>query len=234
MPVFKERSDKKEILDEAGVPFEDIRRNMLELEIINRRLGGHNVTLAGLSHLLEHKAFAEHLHIVEIGCGGGDNLRVIQTWCKKKGLSVQLTGVDINADCIRFAQSREQNNGISFACLPYHEAIFTEPPSIIFSSLFCHHFSNEQLVFMLEWMKQKVSVGFFINDLQRHPLAYYSIKLLTHFFSKSRLVKHDAPLSVLRGFVKTDWLRLLASAQIKSCLLQWKWAFRWLIIYTKK
>jgi len=234
MPVFKQRSDKKEILDEAGVPFEDIRRNMLELETINRKLGGHYITLAGLSTLVKKRVATEHLHIVEIGCGGGDNLRVIETWCKRKGLSVQLTGVDINADCIRFAQSREENKGISFTCLPYHEAHFSEPPSIIFSSLFCHHFSNGQLVFMLNWMKEKAALGFFINDLHRHPLAYYSISLLTRLFSKSRLVKNDAPLSVLRGFVKKEWVCLLEAAEVGRYSLKWKWAFRWLIIHVKK
>ncbi|MEJ7912560.1 MAG: methyltransferase domain-containing protein [Chitinophagaceae bacterium] len=234
MPVFQERSGKKELLDEPGVPFEDIRRNMLELDIINQRLGGHAVTLAGLAFLVKNSTSNRPLHIVEIGCGGGDNLRVIHTWCKRKGLSVHLTGVDINPECIFFARSMEQNKGISFICLPYQEAIFTEPPSIIFSSLFCHHFSDEQLIFMIDWMEKKSSVGFFINDLHRHPLAFYSISMLTRIFSKSRLVRNDAPLSVLRSFVRQDWVGLLANAGIESYSLQWKWAFRWLIIHIKK
>jgi hypothetical protein len=34
-------------------------------------------------------------------------------------------------------------------------------PDIIFSSLFCHHFTNEELVSMLQWMKQNSRIGFF-------------------------------------------------------------------------
>ena len=78
-------------------------------------------------------------------------------------------------------------------------------PDIIFSSLFCHHFTDDELVEMLQWMKYHAATGFFINDLHRHPLAYNFIKYATKFFSKSYLVKNDAPLSVLRGFRKNEW-----------------------------
>ncbi len=79
-------------------------------------------------------------------------------------------------------------------------------------------------------MKENAKLGFFINDLQRHPLAYYSIKYITKFFSKSYLVKNDAPLSVLRGFKKDEWKGIFEKAGIINYSIQWKWAFRYLII----
>ena len=39
------RSGQKELLDNDTIPFEDIRRNMQELNTINKWLGGHNITL---------------------------------------------------------------------------------------------------------------------------------------------------------------------------------------------
>jgi hypothetical protein len=104
-----------------------------------------------------------------------------------------------------------------------------EKPGIIFSALFCHHFTDEELVIMLKWLRSNSTVGFFINDLHRHPLAYYSIKILTRLFSRSYLVKNDAPLSVLRGFTKKEWKRLLDNAEIMHYTIKWRWAFRWLI-----
>jgi len=49
-------------------------------------------------------------------------------------------------------------------------------------------------------------------------------------FSKSYLVKNDAPLSVLRGFSGREWKQLLNNAGIDKFELKWKWAFRWLIV----
>jgi SAM-dependent methyltransferase len=228
MPSFKQRSYEKEFLDGDDIPFEDIKRNMQELDFINRHLGGHAITLEGIKQFSGNGA----LHIMEIGCGGGDNLRAIQKWADKKNQKVRLIGVDINPDCIAYAKSQEQNKGIDFVESDYKELSFDRKPDVIFSSLFCHHFDDEELSFMLNWLQSNSRRGFFINDLQRHPVAYYSIKLLTRLFSKSYLVKNDAPLSVLRGRSKEEWERVFAASGISNFNCQWKWAFRWLITFS--
>ena len=76
--------------------------------------------------------------------------------------------------------------------------------------------------------------GFFINDLHRHWLAYYLIKYITRFFSKSYLVKNDACLSVARSFRKNDWKKLMLQAGISNWEIAWKWAFRWLVTVGKR
>jgi hypothetical protein len=80
-------------------------------------------------------------------------------------------------------------------------------------------------------MKENSNIGFFINDLHRHSLAYYSIKWLTALFSGSYLVKNDAPLSVARGFKKKEWDNIFKAAGISNYKIQWKWAFRYLILW---
>jgi ubiquinone/menaquinone biosynthesis C-methylase UbiE len=230
MPSLKERSYKKELLDRDDIPFDDIRRNMQELDFINRKLGGHDITLDGIVALISDQMhFNTKIHIVEIGCGGGDNLRAIKEWAEYIHLPVSLAGVDLNPECIRYAEQQRRNKGIQFIESDYKDVIFPDKPDIIFSSLFCHHFTDEDLVFMLQWMRQNSKMGFFINDLHRHPLAYYSILVLTRLFSRSYLVKNDAPLSVRRGFKKEDWHRLFSSANIINFKCEWRWAFRWLI-----
>ena len=76
---FSSRSYQPELLDQDNIPFADIEQNMNELDIINRFLGGHRVTLAGLSKLVVNRSA---LSICEIGCGGGDNLRAVHNWCQ--------------------------------------------------------------------------------------------------------------------------------------------------------
>ena len=233
MPDFSKRSYQKELLDSDSVPFEDIKQNMKELDFINTYLGGHRVTLNGVRSFI-CKSTNEQMKpqiICEIGCGGGDNLRVIKKYCEKNKISVHLIGIDINPHCISYAQSREENAGIEFITSDYNKVVFNEKPAVIFSSLFCHHFTNEELIQQFNWMKEHAQLGFFINDLQRHWLAYASIKLLTGLFSKSYLVKNDAPLSVLRGFSKKDLLMINNQLSIFNFQLKWCWAFRWLLIF---
>lgn len=226
------------MLDRDDIPFEDIKQNMRELDFINTWLGGHQITIAGIKKLLQlpvdHPLGVTHrqkLHICEIGCGGGDNLRVIKRWCEKKHIKAKFIGIDMNPHCITYSHSRQENDGIEFICSDYSSVQFETKPSIIFSSLFCHHFTDEQLQQQLQWMQEHATVGFFINDLQRHPLAYYAISILTKLFSKSYLVKNDAPLSVQRGFTKHELQKIISQSSLPSYQLNWKWAFRWLLIY---
>jgi len=222
------RSYKKELLDKEDIPFEDIRRNMQELNTINTWLGGHNITLAGFKKLLGNK---QSIHVCEIGCGDGNNLYQLYKWCKKNNIEFSCTGIDIKPECIETAKQDYNLENATWFAQDYKKVVFDTKPDIIFSSLFCHHFEDVQLVYQLQWMKQNSAVGFFINDLQRNWFAYYSIKIITRLFSTSYLVKNDAPLSVARGFHKSEWIDLLSGASIKNFSINWKWAFRYLIIF---
>jgi len=230
MPDFSKRSYRKELLDRDDVPFEDIKRNMKELDFINTYLGGHQITITGLQLILR-KITAQEIIICEIGCGGGDNLSAIRKWCSKNHIRATLIGIDINPNCIAYAKSRKENEGIEFITSDYRSVTFKKKPDILFSSLFCHHFTDEELQKQFNWMKENAQLGFFVNDLHRHFLAYYSIKLLSSIFSKSYLVKNDAPLSVLRGFSKKELLSITSQSNTLASQLQWKWAFRWLLIF---
>ncbi len=180
--------------------------------------------------------FSEILNIYEIGSGGGDNLRAVSRFLNKISINHSLRGVDLKEDCARFAENFEPSNtAISYEIADYQMATFPKgQPHIIFNSLFCHHFKDDDLVNMLQWMHKNSTIGFIIADLHRHPLAYYSIKWITALFSKSYLVKNDAPLSVLRGFSRRELEILLIKADIKNYKISWKWAFRWLILVEKQ
>ena len=228
-----ERSYKKELLDGDNIPFADIKQNMKELNLINTHLGGHAVSVAGLRKILRQYKPPQTITICEIGCGGGDNLNTIAKWCAKKNIEVSFIGIDIKQECIEFARQQYPTLKCRWILTDYEKISFeNDKPGIIFSSLFCHHFSQQQLIKMLQWMKQQSTIGFFINDLHRHWLAYYSIQFITYFFSQSYLVKNDAPLSVARGFIEKEWKEIIDNAGIKKYAITWQWAFRHLIVYT--
>lgn len=228
---LKQRSDQKELLDNDAIPFDDIKQNMKELNTINTWLGGHAITIMGLKKVLS-KHHLQQIAICEIGCGGGDNMIALNHWCRQNRLKAAFTGIDIKATCIDFANKQAASLNANWICSDYKIVQFgNNKPDIIFASLFCHHFSDEALLHILTWMKENSKIGFFINDLHRHPLAYHSIKFITSAFSKSYLVKNDAPLSVARGFTKTEWKQLLNKAAIINYDVSWQWAFRHLIVY---
>ena len=227
--MFERRSNKKELLDKSDIDKRLLYQNLKELETVNKYLGGHAVSLKGLGMILNGNAKTHS--VVDIGCGGGDSLKTIANWLKRKGNSIHLTGIDLKQDCIDYA--RNNCNGcadISFQCNDFR-TVFSEQnkPDIIHASLFFHHFTEDEIISFLDSCNKQGIIAV-INDLERHPIAYYSIKILTNFFSKSPLVKNDAPLSVLRGFKKKEWVEMLQKAGVKRYSVQNCWAFRHLTI----
>ena len=226
---LRHRSYEKELMDGADIPFSAMQQTLKELNVVNTWLGGHAITLKAVKKLRNE---TRPLTICEIGCGGGDNLHAIYKKYAARDIPVQFIGIDINEQCITYAQHQYPNMPCKWICSDYALVNFKEEekPALIFSSLFCHHFTDEQLVFMLKWLQNNSSEGFFINDLHRHWLAFYLIKYITKFFSRSYLVKNDASLSVARSFRKNDWQRLFQQAGISGYNIRWQWAFRWLVL----
>src|SRR2546428_3232861 len=101
MPNLTNRSHQLELLDADNIPYADLAQNLKELKIINRFLGGHAITLKGLQQLTSTQNSS--YTILDIGSGGGDTLKAIAIWGRKKGLKFNLFGVDLKADAIHYA-----------------------------------------------------------------------------------------------------------------------------------
>ena len=224
------RSYEPELLDAPDIPKELLFQNLRELNFINKTLGGHAITLAGIRQLVTDKN--KIYKIIDIGCGGGDAMQQISKWAKTNNFKVQLVGVDMNADCIDFMKNACRDYpGISGVVSDYRTYLETNNDvDIVHCSLFCHHLKDDELTELFSYMEKYARAGFIINDLQRHWFAYYSIKFLTRLLNGSSLVKNDAPLSVWRGFKKEELDALFVKAGLKKYSIKWKWAFRFLVV----
>ena len=232
--LFSKRSEEKEIMDDLSCEGEVVNQTLRELEIINRTLGGNQITLKGVKKLVKDN-YGKNLEIIDLGCGGGDMLMVLSDEFSKTNIKANLIGVDANPNIIAYAKKNAAKfSNIRFETLDIlSEEFKTKTFDVAIATLFFHHFASHQLTIILKNLYQQSAVGIVINDLHRHPLAYYSIKFLTKYFSKSAMVKFDAPLSVLRGFSRKEIKSILADAGITNYSLHWRWAFRWEIVICK-
>lgn len=230
MPDFSKRSTLDEMMDDFSLPREIIDPIMDELEVINKLLGGFQVFFNGFKRI----GLKRGMTISDWGCGGGDSLRMVANWARKKNLSLNLVGVDVTPAAIAYAEEK---------CAAYPEISFITANAlsdqlrdnqfdVVISSLFTHHFEDERWIELIKKMTACASHAVIVNDLHRNWFAYYSIGALTRIFSGSEMVKHDSKVSVLRGFSRSDLVRMLQQAGITNYTLKWMWAFRWqLIIY---
>jgi len=232
--MFEKRASGPELMDDLKLASDALRQNLDELETINTWLGGYQPVLHALQQLRSHFPKSRPLRVADLGSGGGDTLRHMARWGRKNDVSLELTGIDANAFMLEYAMARSQDySEISYQQFDIFSPEFqAQPYDVLTCSLFCHHFTDDELVTLLRHWHAQAQVAVIINDLHRHWLAYYSIKWLTRLLGGSYLVQHDAPLSVARAFRRADWVALLARAGITRYTLRWCWAFRWQVILT--
>jgi trans-aconitate methyltransferase len=204
--------DVPELMD-GDCSYEDFRGCLRSLEQINRWLLGNRATLNWLNRLphgLHHP-----VHIVDVGSGGGELLRQIARWARKRGTAVELTGIDLNPYAARAAaESTPKELGIAWVTGNVLEYRPEKPVDLVVSSLMAHHLEDCEVIALLRWMEANARVGWFINDLERSEWNCRMFELLERMATWHPFVRHDGRASFRRAFRKEDWARLLAAAEV--------------------
>lgn len=227
------RTDEEEIMDDFSIDGPLLNDALDKLATINKLLGGNGVTLNGLKILLKNQPKDKPITIIDLGCGGGDILRSIANYGKKEGYNFQLIGVDANKNATDYATTLSTDYGnINFVYADvFSEEFKAMDYDIVITTLFLHHFKEQQLLELMGHLLKKAKLGMVVNDLHRHRLAYYLFKLIT-IPVKNKMIIEDGLTSVLRGFKRKELVSL--SKQLNSCyLLKWKWAFRYQWVLSK-
>lgn len=208
-----------------------VDQTLRELDVINRLLGGNQISISAFKQMVRKQN--HEISFADLGCGGGDIMQAMALWTRTKKGKVLFHGIDANPNIVQYAiKNNKDFPEITFSAENILADSFAEKSfDIIHCCLFLHHFTNEELIRLFGQFKSQARLGVIINDLHRHSLAYYSIKWLTSWFSKSTMVKNDSIISVSRGFRKSELEDMLKQAGITTYQLSWKWAFRWKLIF---
>lgn len=225
------RTDEEEIMDDFSLTGDILDNTLDTLAKINKWLGGNQVALSGLKTMLKNQPKDKTVTIVDLGCGGGDMLRLIADYGRNNGYIFKLIGIDANDYTVEHAKKRSENyNEISFLTQDiFSEEFNAMSYDIVIATLFLHHFKENQIINLLQSILKKSSIGVLINDLHRHKLAYYLFKLIT-IPVNNRMIKEDGLTSILRGFKRIDLETISKKLNVKSAI-KWRWAFRfqWII-----
>jgi 2-polyprenyl-3-methyl-5-hydroxy-6-metoxy-1,4-benzoquinol methylase len=215
MGRFATRSDQPELMDGEDVRPEEFAACITDLAKVNTVTLARPPTLSYLDRATRTLSVERSITILDVGFGDGDMLRAVHRWAARRRRPVRLIGIDINSRSAPVARAAtpegwaiDYRTGDAFA-IPSDE-----PIDFIISSLVTHHMSDPEIVRFVTWMEARASLGWFINDLHRHAVAYHGFRLLAAVARWHYFVRHDGAVSVSRSFRRADWVRLLAAAGI--------------------
>ncbi len=229
---FSRRSTQSELMDTDDVGFALFHECLQQLETVNILSLAYRPTLHWLGQMLRAEAPGATVSVLDVGSGGGDMLRRIEKWMRRRKLNADLTGVDLNP---LSKQSAEHVTPADMQIRYETSNIFSFDPSrqfdFIISCNFTHHLSEPELIRFIQWMDGHATRGWFINDLHRHWLPYYFIRTVFNALPFNRMMRSDGPISITRAFRAAEWRRILDDAGIPAARrsIQWFFPFRYVV-----
>lgn len=228
------RSTKREIMDDFELQGKELETTLNDLDKINRWLGGNEITLNGLERVLKSTCFAQPVRIMDVGCGNGSQLLEVAQFGRKKGIKMELLGIDANTHTIKMARKNTENYPeISFKAMDIFSEEFKHVQAdVILCTLTLHHFTDTEIQQILKNFVHNATMGIVINDLHRSSMAYYLFKAFCFVFIDNEIAKKDGLTSIMRGFKIADLKAYGRHLNTRDQKISWKWAFRyqWILL----
>lgn len=216
------------MMDDPYVDHRELQDGLDGLARVNGLLGGYGPSIGGVEALLEER---RSFSLLDVGTGSADTPRRLATWAEGRGLDAYIEGIDIHPATVEYA--RQQSVGFHNIQVKLRD-VFQIPEDdrfdIVHAALVLHHFNDREAAEVLRKMYDTCTIGLVINDLHRHPIAYYGSRVLLPLISRNRLVRHDGPVSVLRAFKRRELRELVDRAGLPVPEINWTPLFRWQMI----
>jgi 2-polyprenyl-3-methyl-5-hydroxy-6-metoxy-1,4-benzoquinol methylase len=211
MPQFlKHRNpDLVEWMDRSDCDKELLFRTYRQFTYINRLLSGWK------------KIYKKHLKpvlnkikgnatILDIGCGGGDVLRILNKLCREDGFKVHFTGIDPDQRSIEYVSGLEWPDNIQFKPVFSHTLVNAKQRfDIVISNHVMHHLQEEELINICtdaSYLAKKLVI---FSDIERTDIGYGLFSIVAPLiFRKSYIVK-DGLISIKRSFRKEELQNLI-------------------------
>lgn len=223
---MRRRSTAAEWMDDAAAARPAFEAALRDLARINRMSLAHPPVLRWLDGVAARSG-ARRLSVLDVGAGGGDLLAAVAAWGARRGIALELTGLDRSP----WAATHAAAQGVPAARWITDDLFALDAAErfdVVLCSLFAHHLTDAGLVRFLRWMAGRARLGWLISDLHRHWLPWGVVWCAVRALRMDPMVVHDSTVSIARGFTRADWQRLLAEAGV-AAEIRWVFPFRWLV-----
>ncbi len=232
--LLQSRVDREELMDLPSTSRAEFEEALTDIQWVNRYLRGADTLIDAVDELVSPLQKREFT-VLDMGTGAGDIPIALVQWGQKQGIRFKVTAVDLHPVAVEYA--RQKTSGFpeieviqaDALNLPFADGQF----DLVVSSMFMHHLNTDEAVRLLQEMARLSRIGFVVNDLERSPLAWLGIRALGAVLRKGRVFRHDAPLSVQRGFQVRDVEELKALCGLPQIAIARKPPYRIVLTWRK-
>jgi ubiquinone/menaquinone biosynthesis C-methylase UbiE len=204
------RRDIPELMDAPGLPEAEVASAYRTLRRVNRQLGNQRTLLREADRFLREKGWSplRGVTALDVGSGAGDLPARLGEFLRAAGLAAKVVALDRDPTAVALARREGLPVVLGDALrLPFAD----RSVDLVTAVKFAHHFNGPSLHRLLSEMARVAARRVVVLDIRRHWVAYLGIVAWSRAFTRDRLVRHDGPVSVLRGFTAAELSALGAS-----------------------
>jgi len=201
---------------DEGSPSE-IAAALRDLQFLNWAFGGEATTLTMMRKVVL-KAPQSSFRMLDIGAGMGTVPRSVRKILASSGIRLDVTLLDRAQIHLNPTECCVVGDALA---LPLRDASF----DIVSCSLFAHHLEPLEVLAYANEALRVAKVAVLVNDLVRHPV-HFALACAARPMYRSRLTRHDAPVSVRRAYTVAEMRNILANSRAKHVEVKQHYLYR--------
>jgi 2-polyprenyl-3-methyl-5-hydroxy-6-metoxy-1,4-benzoquinol methylase len=209
-PDLRTRSELKEIMDSDSVDLKKLLKTVRQFAILNflftssRRLIRENIF-----KVMKNAPEVEYT-LLDLGAGGCDIDRWAIRKARRSGLKLCVTAIDRDERIMpQVRRSLENYPEIRIVQGSVFDLNVNDKYDFIFSNHFLHHLEWDEIEKIIRYAVTAAKIGFLFNDIRRTMSAFIFYTIFTALFLHGSLAYYDGRISIRRGFLKDELVKLL-------------------------
>jgi 2-polyprenyl-3-methyl-5-hydroxy-6-metoxy-1,4-benzoquinol methylase len=233
-PSVAQRVLEPEVMDDPAL---DSRRHDHALRGLSRinRLSASSRIVYGPLAKLARSLGVRRLRVLDIATGSGDIPLALWRRGRRRGLKLEILGLDISPRAAAFGTRRAEAAGanVRFEMLDVFQSPLPGGYDVVMCSLFLHHQDRERAIELLRKMAHAAGTMVLVNDLERRPIGLMAAETVCRLATTSSVVRVDGPRSVRAAFTLEEAAELAEEAGLFGARLVRRWPFRYLLTWRK-
>lgn len=206
------RVNRAELLDDPAAVANYLDANLRDIRHLNRWFGALRTIDALCAPFL-----LDRCSVLDVATGSADIPIVLRARAARRGVRIEVTGLDRSAEVLRAAAATSGAQDIRLVQgdalkLPFPDQSY----DVVMCNLALHHFSPPDAIRVLREMARVARRAVIVLDLERSYLGYLGVWAATRTVARNRLTRHDGPLSVLRAYTREELAALARDAGLSA------------------
>lgn len=231
---FTSRHCVPELMDQPGLDKHQHQQALDGLRRVNRISATSGIYWPFIETLAT-QSNGQPLSVLDVACGGGDVAVSLATRAKRSGINMKIDGCDISPVAVQHAEEQAARAEVD-ASFFQHDVLadhFPEGYDVLTCSLFLHHLNEADAIGLMQKMAAAAGHLVLIDDLRRTRVGYLLAWAGCRLLSRSPIVHHDGPQSVVAAFSDSEARELAQQAGMGDVTISRHWPQRFLLTWRR-